>query len=252
MATAVVLPPSPPAPSSAPARVAPWLHTILIVLLMLFLSFYGSGGRQQQEVQRYGRLPGYASIILIEWLIVGLVWVGLRRQRVSLRELVGGRWDNFETALIDAAIAFGFWLAALVVLIAAAFALGIAHTTPAEMRRTVGFLAPHNGTELLAWMAVCLTAGFCEEVIFRGFFQRQFSALLRTPWAGVVLQGVLFGASHGYQGTRHMAQLAVFGILFGILALWRRSLRPGMIAHAWQDIFSGVGLFLAGKIYGWW
>jgi hypothetical protein len=31
-----------------------------------------------------------------------------------------------------------------------------------------------------------------------------------------------------------------FGLLFGCLAEWRKSLRPGMIAHAWTDIFAGL------------
>lgn len=239
-------------PASVPAKVAPWLHTVLVLLLMLFISFYGSGGRQQQEVQRYGRMPAYFSIMLIEWLVVGLVWVSVRRQKLSLRELVGGNWATFEAALIDVAVAAGFWVAAVAVLVAAAFALGIGHPNLEEVRRTVGFLAPHNGRELLVWVFVCLTAGFCEEVIFRGLFQRQFAALTRSRWAGVVLQAVLFGAAHGYQGGRHMAQIGVYGALFGMLALWRRSLRPGMIAHAWQDTFSGVGLFILGKIQGWW
>jgi membrane protease YdiL (CAAX protease family) len=32
-----------------------------------------------------------------------------------------------------------------------------------------------------------------------------------------------------------MAVITVFGCLFGLLAQWRRNLRPGMIAHFLQD-----------------
>lgn len=250
MATSAPLPDAPPADIR---KVAPWLHTTLIFAFMLFISFYGSGGRQQQEVQQHGRLPAYFSIIILEWLIVAFVWVSIRRQGVSLRQLVGGKWDSFERALLDVAIAVGFWFVSLGVLAAAGYALGLARMRNFdEIRRTIGFLAPHNGTELLVWLGVCLTAGFCEEVIFRGFFQRQFSALARSRWAGLVLQALLFGAAHGYQGVRHMAQIAVFGALFGGLALWRKSLRPGMLVHAWQDTITGVILFIIGKIQGWW
>ena len=58
----------------------------------------------------------------------------------------------------------------------------------------------------------------------------------------VVAQGILFGASHGYQGWRSMAVIAIFGCAFGILAAWRKNLRPGMMAHAWQDLFTGLVL----------
>jgi CAAX protease family protein len=251
MASAVTTP-APPSPPSPLARVAPWLHTLLVLALMLFISFYGSGGRQQQEVQRHGRLPAYISIMILEWLVVGLVWVGIRRRGVSMRELVGGKWDKFETALLDFGIAAGFWFVSLLVLAGAGYALGLARARNLdEVRKAFGFLAPHNGVELLVWLLVCLTAGFCEEVIFRGLFQRQFAALTRNRWGGVVLQAVLFGAAHGYQGVRRMAQIAVFGALFGLLALWRKSLRPGMIAHAWQDALTGVVLFIIARIQGW-
>jgi membrane protease YdiL (CAAX protease family) len=245
---------TPPAPPSSPSelrKVAPWLHTVLVLAIMLFISFYGSGGRQQQEVARHGRLAGYLSIMIVEWLVVALVWVSLRRQGVSLRELIGGKWQSFEKALLDFGIAAGFWFVSLIVLAAAGYALGLARGNLEDIRRAFGFLAPHTGVELLVWLAVCLTAGFCEEVIFRGLFQRQFAALTRSRWGGVLLQALLFGAAHGYQGVRRMAQIAVFGALFGILVLWRKSLRPGMIAHAWQDTITGLLLFLIGKIQGW-
>jgi len=38
-----------------------------------------------------------------------------------------------------------------------------------------------------------------------------------------------------------MLGIVVLGSLLGLLAYWRRSLRPGMIAHAMQDGL--VGLF---------
>jgi len=36
--------------------------------------------------------------------------------------------------------------------------------------------------------------------------------------------------------------ITVFGALFSLLALRRGSLRAGMIAHGWHDIFSGIAL----------
>lgn len=85
-----------------------------------------------------------------------------------------------------------------------------------------------------------LTAGFCEEVIFRGYLQRQFGALTRSVAGGIVLQGIAFGASHGYQGWKFMLLISVYGTTFGLLAWWRSSLRPGMIAHFVQDAVGGI------------
>jgi hypothetical protein len=32
----------------------------------------------------------------------------------------------------------------------------------------------------------------------------------------------------------------VYGLLAGVLAYWRRTLRPGILAHAWQDVAAGL------------
>jgi uncharacterized protein len=87
-------------------------------------------------------------------------------------------------------------------------------------------------------LLLVITAGLCEEVIFRGYLQRQFTALTQATIGGIVIQGIVFGASHGYQGWKYMLIITVFGIMFGLLAHWRRSLRPGIISHVLQD---GVG-----------
>jgi len=34
--------------------------------------------------------------------------------------------------------------------------------------------------------------------------------------------------------------IALYGLMFGVFAYWRRSVRPGMIAHAWQDAVTGI------------
>jgi uncharacterized protein len=86
-----------------------------------------------------------------------------------------------------------------------------------------------------------------EEIIFRGYLQRQFSALTGNAYIAIVIQAAVFGASHGYEGTRRMIVIFVFGAMFGFLALWRRSLRPGMMAHALHDSAAGAGLYFIAR-----
>jgi hypothetical protein len=44
---------------------------------------------------------------------------------------------------------------------------------------------------------------------------------------------------HAYQGWRAVTLISALGILFGGLAAWRKTLRVGMVAHAWQDVWAG-------------
>ena len=77
-------------------------------------------------------------------------------------------------------------------------------------------------------------------MIFRGYLQRQFIALTKSVPAGILLSGAAFGAAHAYQGFRMVILIGLYGTMFGVLAHWRGSVRPGMIAHALQDSLSGV------------
>jgi membrane protease YdiL (CAAX protease family) len=105
-------------------------------------------------------------------------------------------------------------------------------------------LLPQNQLEIFLWILTSITAGICEEIIFRGYFQRQFSAWTGNVSAGVLLSAAAFGAGHIYQGWRSAIIILVYGLLFGILAEFRKSLRPGMMTHAWHDGFAG----LAGRL----
>jgi uncharacterized protein len=90
------------------------------------------------------------------------------------------------------------------------------------------------------WVIVSVTAGFCEEVVFRGYFQKQFFALTGRRDLAVVLQALIFGLAHLYQGVTSVITITVYGTMFGILAVITKSLRPGMIQHACEDVFSGI------------
>jgi len=179
-----------------------------------------------------------------EWLLTGFVLLGVRR-RISLRELIGGRWNNLEAVLRDFLLAAGFWLFSMAVLGLGGHVLHLDEGGSIEtLRRQLGFLVPGTTLELLVWFGLCATAGFCEEIIFRGYLQRQFGLMTRSTLAGVLLSAVVFGASHGYEGGPRMLLIGVYGLLFGLLAFWRKSLRPGMIAHAWHDALAGAVLRL--------
>jgi membrane protease YdiL (CAAX protease family) len=181
------------------------------------------------------RAAMYIFTILWEWAAVAYIAWGARRHGSSLREIIGGKWNSLKAFLFDVAIAAGFWLVALVVLLCTALAL---HTTRGG--QAIRFILPQSKLEILLWILTSMTAGICEEIIFRGYFQKQFSAWTGNVSLGVLLSAAAFGAGHIYQGWRSAIVIAVYGLLFGILAEFRKSLRPGMMTHAWHDGFAGL------------
>lgn len=223
-----------------PRAVAPAWHTAIVLLALLGLSIAGARTRNLPGIPAYGRVGGYVLVMIVEWAITGFIWHGLSRRGIRTSELIGGSWARPLAALRDAAIAVGFVLVAAVVL------NGLGYLLKAAPSQGLRHLFPEGPAEVIVYLLLVLTAGFCEELIFRGYLQRQFTVLTRTAIGGIVLQGIAFGASHGYQGRKFMLLITVFGIMFGLLAHWRRSLRPGMIAHVLQD---GVGGLLGRHLH---
>jgi membrane protease YdiL (CAAX protease family) len=104
----------------------------------------------------------------------------------------------------------------------------------------VDFLLPHTGAERVIWILLSITAGICEEGVFRGYLQRQFLALTQSAPVAIVLSALAFGGAHAYQGWKMAAMIGLLGAMLGGLAQWRGTVRTGMIAHAWQDTFAGL------------
>ena len=227
--------------SSSLKLVAPRWHTVLLVALFLALALGGALFQREAHSQSGGLqqhphvVPLYLSLIAMEWGLFFYVWKGgLRRSGTKLRELIGGRWRSPRDVAVDASLALGLWTVWMIVDKGWDRWVGPSHAA------SIQTFLPRRAIEILLWVGVSVSAGICEELVFRGYFQRQFEVFTRRRWIALFLQAGLFGISHGYQGLEACAKIAIFGALYGLLALWRRSLRPGMIAHSGGDILSGI------------
>ena len=243
MATDAQIPPEiRPAPVVETPLLAPWWHTASLIAVLLFASLNGMRGRHSLAV--HSRLPQYFWGMTWEWILLAFTWLGIRK-RINLRQLIGGGWASMEDFLLDVVYAGAFWVCALLVLGIGARLMHLDEAGKIEsMRKQLGFLTPGSKLELSVWFCMSATAGFCEEIIFRGYLQRQFAASTNSVLAGTLLSAAVFGAAHGYEGVARMILIGIYGLMFGLLAAWRKSLRPGMMAHAWHDALSGAVLRL--------
>lgn len=215
--------------------VAPTWHTVLVVLIMLGLSWLSSSSQGLPSLgSTRNQIARYVSAIAMEWLMLGFIWFGLRLRKQPMRILLGENWGGTRQILRDLGIGIVFLIASNLVLSL------ISHLLKAVPNAATMGLLPHTPAEIAVFSVLTVTAGICEEMIFRGYLQRQFSVFFKSAAVGVVLQGIMFGASHGYQTTKFMLIILVYGVMFGLMAQSRRSLRPGMFAHFLQDLITGV------------
>lgn len=223
--------------------VAPWWHTALIAVLILGVSVLSGLHAHAVAALHGGHIQRYVVTIAWELVLALLTLWGLHIRRTPLRQIYGVYRGGLRQLAIDFGVALIFWLVAAVVLAAIAFVLRLFHLLPAQ--KVVTAIAPQTLAQAVVWLLLCVTAGMVEEFVFRGYLLQQFSSLpVGGPRArliaGIIASSLLFGCAHGYEGVGGMIAISAYGAMFCILAVYRHSLRAGMIAHAWHDSITGI------------
>jgi membrane protease YdiL (CAAX protease family) len=100
------------------------------------------------------------------------------------------------------------------------------------------FFLPASTVERRWFAALSITAGFSEELLFRGFLLRYLhTSPLHFPFGWAALTSALiFGAHHLYQGRQGFLSTAILGLVFTAILLVTGSLWAGMVYHAAIDL----------------
>lgn len=95
------------------------------------------------------------------------------------------------------------------------------------------------GQLLINLVLVAGLAGIGEELFFRGVVQRILTEWTRSPWAAIIITGLLFSAIH-FQFFGFLPR-AVLGIILGIIYWYSGSLLVAMMAHF---VYDALGLIM--------
>lgn len=209
-------------------------HTAVVVLMFVGLAVAGAMNRGSTSLAAPSTSHGplYISLIAAEIGLIYLIRWGLGKGKTPVSTVVGPMNPSVPAWVRDiviAAVLWGVWMG--IQILVGRFT----HSSPAIS----GFL-PHGPIDSTLWIVVSVAAGIAEELAFRGYLLRQFQAMTGSAPVALVLQALVFSIAHGYEGIAACASIAVFGILFGIVALKAGNLRACMIAHAWTDIAAGL------------
>ncbi len=106
-----------------------------------------------------------------------------------------------------------------------------------QMMAPIAALLERPDMLLPSLLMIAVTPAICEELLFRGYIQRQIERSAGVDWS-LILSGFLFGAYH-LQPTK-LLPLALLGFYFAYLTWRTGSLVPAMIAHFLQNAFAVV------------
>ena len=99
-------------------------------------------------------------------------------------------------------------------------------------------LIPRTAGERRAFLGLAVTAGVCEEVLYRGLLLAVAAALLPSlgPVRLVLVAGLVFGLAHLYQGVPGMLTATVLGGSLAVLYLGSGSLLLPVLYHVLVDL----------------
>jgi uncharacterized protein len=225
----------PPIGASPPSPVASPRHTRNFFFIVCGIAAFGFlQSRHGLTAATPSRISLYLSIVVLQLLFLWFVRKGVRSRDSSLLNLVGRNSWGFSAVLVDFVLAIGS------VIVLRSGAITIQHLLGHSIGRPA-FLLPVGPGESMLWVVVSILAGCCEEIVFRGYLQRQFWAITGSLSLGLILQAIIFALAHAYQGWFAAVLTGVYGLAFGALAAWRRTIRPGAFAHCLIDIIGGLG-----------
>lgn len=173
------------------------------------------------------------------WLWVFFIYRGMKEHGRSILEFF--EFKSFTpTKLISDCV-----YAALAFALIYACSVGVHHFLPDQSAQSNNPLLTSQPAGLLGvavWICISISAGISEEIVFRGYLQRQLTSMTGRVVIAILAQGVVFGIGHAYEGFSSVLAIVLHGLFLGILAHWRGNIRAGIIEHAGWDILAGFGL----------
>ncbi len=207
-----------------------------------YLVFWPAFHRQPRTDPARARTRLWTGNIGYLWTLVAVgvaLWVANDRS-----------WTSFGFSVPDG---WRLWTSiALFLLLAAYHAYAVAtlarsSEARASMRQQFGKLTtfmPHTRTEMYWFGGVSLTAGFCEEFLYRGYFLWVFSPWLGW-WGAAALSLPFFAMAHVYQGWNGVLRTGMIGAFFTLVVAIFDSLWPAIALHALLDLGQGMIAWLA-------
>lgn len=213
-----------------------YLLTIVVILPTYSLLDYRRMLRELAKGKSGARLAAYRQTIGVQWALTILF---------SAWWLLSGR-DLPATSPVAAGAGWR-WTALAVGLAVCAYLVFQMRSVLGDrgqlekVRRQAGELcaiAPVTPSERRAFDLVSVTAGICEEILYRGLL----IALLATalePWPAIVTAVAVFGLGHAYQGWAGIGKTGAVGFVLALFYVGSGSLLVPMLIHAVIDLTSG-------------
>lgn len=105
---------------------------------------------------------------------------------------------------------------------------------------TLRKLLPQENSDRVLFAGLSVSAGVCEEIVFRGFLIAALAQAVGSAPLAAIVAAAVFGLLHAYQGAAGAARAGALGLLLATPLLAIGSIVPAILAHTAIDLIGGL------------
>lgn len=182
----------------------------------------------------------WSIILILHWASFFLVMTFLRQENKTLKD-IGFRLNRKRTIIMI----LSYLVIALLVFGYTEWSLKFISLDEEKLLRLSNFY-PKTTDQRLLFIFTVFTAGFCEEVIYRGYAITKLVEKGVNKWFAIIPAAVSFTLIHGVSSifsTSHFFSYFGFGLLFGLFFVASKRLLPNMIIHFLFNLSAMLAVF---------
>ena len=210
----------------------PLAHVVALIILLLPIWDVATTRRMRAARDVAARTAFYWQVIAVEWplAVACVAFTGLQRTFVFTMPAYG-TWRPLHD------FAVGLCVGGAVALAASTLVLRAYWSRFSKQIAAIDYLLPKTRAQRILFFGVSVTAGVCEEIIFRAFALAYLITFLPAWPLGIALlaTAVLFGVCHAGQGPRGVAGTAALGFILGVAYVGTGLLATPIVLHVILD-----------------
>ncbi|MBE4909216.1 CPBP family intramembrane metalloprotease [Bacillus luteolus] len=226
---------------------------ISFIILFLFLLIYEpivgyfsyQRFRNKLALHSTSRVPYYIEVMAALWaptlfiiiliFITPLTFMDIGFSSISLTTSILGKPVTYIVWTIFALYIGMYIYHAIAIKYSPSYRRKVALAKREQLKKSQSFadILPVTEKEKKAWKYVSFTAGFTEEVLYRGFIIYVLFYFMPniSIWLTLIFSALVFGLAHTYQGVGGVVRTGIIGLLFGMMYVTIGSILPLIVLH---------------------
>lgn len=187
-------------------------------------------------------IPFWSGIIVLHWVSVFVVKVFLKHENRTFRDI--GYGLNTKKTII---LVLSYLAVALLVLGFTEWSLKYVSIDENKLAGLSNFY-PKTTLQRIFFIITVFTAGFCEEIVYRGYAITKLIDIRINKWLAIIPAGIAFVLMHGIVAVTSCGQFLfyfAFAVVFGAIFVLSKRLLPNIIIHLLFDLTAMMAIFQA-------